>query len=48
MTALLIYGLLTNDKNRSAFASGGFSGLAIIPIVGFNKYKLIKYIEEKT
>ena len=30
------------------FASGAFSGLAVLPIVRFNKYKLIKYIEEKT
>jgi glycosyltransferase involved in cell wall biosynthesis len=47
MTALFIYGLFFKDKFRSAFAKGMFTGLAVIPIVQFNKHKIIKYIEEK-
>jgi glycosyltransferase involved in cell wall biosynthesis len=47
MTALFIYGLFFKDKFRSAFATGMFTGLAVIPIVQFNKHKIIKYIEEK-
>ena len=48
MTSLLIYGLFFKDKIRSAYATGLFSGLAVIPKVKLNKLNIIKYIEENT
>ena len=48
MIALFIYGLLFKDRYRSALASGAFSGLAVLQKVQFNKYKIVKYIEENT
>ena len=48
MIALFIYGFLWQDRYRSAFALGAFSGLAVLLKVQFNKYKIVKYIEENT
>ena len=48
MAALFIYGLLWNDRNRSALAKGYFSGLVALRIVSFNKDKLKEYIENNT
>jgi glycosyltransferase involved in cell wall biosynthesis len=48
MVALFIYGLLWNDRNRSALAKGYFSGLVALRKVSFNKDKLKEYIENNT